>query len=169
MLILLGAGNRGHSRRSRKENNLPVHAEEETPKHRCPLPPDFSDGPCARHLCHTVLLLLSLVILLVKKLVFSVVQRVSIAAKVWATSSASKARNPSTSLRQQSSSQRGRREGDTAGPRRRARPHPLRGPPAHPSPLDDLSPSRNLPPWGPWGFARRLEPNGSAREGVVPW
>lgn len=79
-------------------------------------PPTSAARP-ARDLCHTALLLLPLVILLLKSQ-YSVVQRVSIAAKVWATSSASKARNPSTSLQQQSSSRRGRRESDTAATRR---------------------------------------------------
>lgn len=58
--------------------------------------------------------------------------------KVWATSSASNARNPSTSLRRQSGSQRGRR----GGPRRSPEP-----PPAPPRPARRLLPrAPALPP-----------------------
>lgn len=96
-----------------------------------------------------------------KARVFSVAHRVSTAAKVSATSSASKARNPSTSLRQQSRARRGHREGDT-GARGRQGPTPAAaGAPhaaaTHPSPQDPLSLSRN-PPALPRRVARCLGP-----------
>lgn len=107
----------------------------------------------------------------VQKPVFSVVQQVLTAAKVWPTSSTSKARNPSTPPaplqlpRQQSSSQTGRRERDTAAPRRQGpTPSGCLRPPPRSSPQEGLPPPGNLPSPPP-KVAPSHDPNSSASGG----
>lgn len=81
---------------------------------------------------------------------------------MWATSSVSEVRNPSTSLRQQPSSQAWTRR---RGKGRRARPQPRPGPPPQPGPpAHGLSLSRNRRP-APRQAARGLDPNSSASRG----
>ena len=101
---------------------------------------------------------------------FSAVQQVSTAAKVWATSSATKARNASTSPAtpttikfSEGTPRRGR------CPSSAAEPDPGRclSPPPRSSPPDGLPPPRNLPSL-PRQVARGLDPNRSASRGRVP-